>query len=82
MDVWHCPHTSPVSANLALRAICLPASWWGYNYIAVSRLLGNIGLRAVECRGVTGLDCIGLLSGGSYLPQANRPLSLEEAMKS
>ena len=32
------PHASPDGANLALRAICLSGSWWGYDYIALSGL--------------------------------------------
>ena len=32
------PHASPDGANLALRAICLSGSWWGYDFIASPRL--------------------------------------------
>ena len=36
--VFHFPHASPDGANLALRAICLSGSWWGYDFIASPRL--------------------------------------------
>ena len=40
--VFRFPHASPDGANLPLRAICLSGSWWGFNYIAASRLVGRV----------------------------------------
>ena len=48
------PHTSPDGANLPCRAICLSGSWWGYNYIASSRLSGRCSLRDGDNRLVVG----------------------------
>ena len=65
--IWVCVSFSPRLARMQIlpwRAICIRRSWWGYNYIAASRLSwwmtcgGGVGLREFAGRVRDGYDFI------------------------